>query len=234
MAGERLLLIEDDPMIVDALSYSLGREGFELLTAGDGEEGLRIAIESRPDLVLLDLMLPGMGGLEVCRELRRVSTVPILMVTAKGEETDRVVGLELGADDYIVKPYSTRELVARIRANLRRAAVAAPPACAPVVTVGPLRIDLARREVVREGQLVHLSYREFELLRALLEAGGAVVTREQLLDRVWGEEWVGDPRTLDVHMRWLREKLEAEPGKPCLLLTARNVGYRMVTAGELR
>lgn len=233
MSGERLLLIEDDPMIVDALSYSLSKEGFELLTARDGESGLRAAIESRPDLVLLDLMLPGLSGLEVCRELRRVSSVPILMVTAKGEETDRVVGLELGADDYIVKPYSTRELVARIRANLRRAA-AVTTVPSQVIAIGGLRVDLARREVARDGQPVHLSYREFELLLALLQAQGSVVTRERLLDQVWGREWVGDSRTLDVHMRWLREKLESEPGKPRLFLTVRNVGYRMVTAGELR
>ena len=232
MPGEHLLIIEDDPMIVDALGYSLLKEGFKLTTAGDGEAGLRAAIETHPDLVLLDLMLPRMSGLEVCRELRKVSSVPILMVTAKGEETDRVVGLELGADDYIVKPYSTRELVARIRANLRRVGGMAAPASQPVA-LGSLRIDLARREVTRACQPVHLSYREFELLSALLEAGGAVVTREALLNRVWGEGWVGDPRTLDVHIRWLREKLETEPGKPRLLRTARNVGYRLVTAGEL-
>lgn len=232
MAAERILLIEDDPMIVDALKYSLTKEGFEVLTADDGEAGLRSALADAPHLVLLDLMLPGMNGLEVCRELRKASSVPILMVTARGEETDRVVGLELGADDYIVKPYSTRELVARIRANLRRVAGAVSPE-AHTVTLGALQIDPARREIRREGQLVHLSFREYELLLALLEAKGAVLTREQLLNRVWGMDWVGDPKTLDVHIRWLREKLEADPGKPKLLRTARNVGYRLVSAGEL-
>lgn len=232
MAADKILLIEDDPMIVDALSYSLIKEGFEVLTADHGEVGLRVALTDHPDLVLLDLMLPEMSGLEVCRELRKVSSVPILMVTAKGEETDRVVGLELGADDYIVKPYSTRELVARIRANLRRVAGTVSPS-SPSVVLGVLRIDPARREVSREGRPVHLSFREFELLSALLEAKGAVVPRERLLNRAWGEDWVGDPKTLDVHICWLRDKLEANPGKPKLLRTVRNVGYRLVTAGEL-
>lgn len=232
MAGERLLVIEDDPMILDALGYSLAQEGFQVISATDGREGLRLAQSAQPDLVLLDLMLPGLSGLEVCREVRKTSSVPILMVTAKGEETDRVVGLELGADDYILKPYSTRELVARIRANLRRASGAMSDQT-PIGVLGPLRIDVARREVSREGQIVHLSFREYELLQALWEARGAVVLREQLLDRVWGQDWVGDPRTLDVHMRWLREKLEAEPSRPRLLLTVRNVGYRLVTPGEL-
>lgn len=232
MAGERLLVVEDDVMILDALRYSLAKEGFDVIAAGDGPEGLRLALEGRPDLVLLDLMLPGMSGLEVCREIRKVSQVPILMVTAKGEETDRVVGLELGADDYIVKPYSTRELVARIRTNLRRAAAVPGPTTS--FTLGELAIDTARREVAKGGRSVHLSFREFELLIALLEARGAVVLREQLLNRVWGQDWVGDPRTLDVHMRWLREKLEAEPSTPRLLLTVRNVGYRLVTPEELR
>lgn len=232
MAAERILLIEDDPMIVDALRYSLTKEGFEVLTADDGEAGLRSALTDSPHLVLLDLMLPGMRGLEVCRELRKESSVPILMVTARGEEADRVIGLELGADDYIVKPYSTRELMARIRANLRRAAGAVSPT-SHGVTLGALRIDPTRREIHREDRLVHLSFREFELLLALLEAKGAVVTREQLLNRVWGPDWVGDPKTLDVHVRWLREKLEVDPSKPKLLRTARNVGYRLVTAGEL-
>lgn len=233
MAGERLLVVEDDAMILDALRYSLGKEGFDVLAAGDGPEGLRLALEARPDLVLLDLMLPGMSGLEVCREIRKVSQIPILMVTAKGEETDRVVGLELGADDYIVKPYSTRELVARIRTNLRRSAMSLPGPTTSM-RLGELVIDIARRDVTRAGKSVHLSFREFELLVALLEARGAVVLREQLLNRVWGQDWVGDPRTLDVHMRWLREKLEAEPSTPRLFLTVRNVGYRLVTAEELR
>lgn len=229
MAGETILLIEDDPMIQDALGYSLQREGFEVLQAFDGEVGLKMAKESSPHLILLDLMLPSMGGLEVCREIRRQSTVPILMVTARGEETERVIGLELGADDYIVKPFGTRELLARIRANLRRVGFVSQK----IQALGPLSIDLGRREVSRDGHHVHLSFREFKLLTTLLEARGAVVERSALLDEVWGSDWVGDPRTLDVHVRWLREKLEDEPGQPKILLTVRNVGYRLVTPEEL-
>lgn len=233
MAGERILLIEDDPMIVDALRYSLLKEGFEVLSEDDGESGLRSAISEQPDLILLDLMLPKMSGLEVCREVRKVSSVPILMVTARGEEMDRVVGLEIGADDYILKPYSTRELVARIRANLRRTVLQEKvPAVERTVTLGSISIDLDRREVTKDGAKVHLSFREFELLSALLAAGGAVVPREQLLNQVWGVDWVGAPRTMDVHVRWLREKLEEDPSQPRLILTARNVGYRLVTPGE--
>lgn len=180
MAGELILLIEDDPMIVDALSYTLKKEGFEVRVAGDGESALRSAQSEPPDLILLDLMLPKVGGLEVCREVRKTSAVPILMVTARGEEMDRVVGLELGADDYIVKPYSPRELVARIRANLRRTVLqeaipAAAAAAETTVTLGSVMICLERREVFKKGAKVHLSFREFELLSALLAADGAVV-----------------------------------------------------------
>ena len=216
-------------MIQDALSYSLSKEGFEVLQAFDGPQGLELAKSSDPHLILLDLMLPTIGGLEVCREIRRFSTVPILIVTARGEETERVVGLELGADDYIVKPFGTRELIARIRANLRRVSFQA----AEERHLGTLTIDLAKREVTRSGEPVHLSFREFELLAALLASHGAVVERAALLDSVWGTDWVGDHRTLDVHIRWLREKLEEVPAEPKLILTIRNVGYRLVTAEEL-
>jgi two-component system, OmpR family, response regulator VicR len=229
MAGEKILLVEDDPMIQDALGYSLEKEGFEVLRAFDGEEGLKLARTCFPHLVLLDLMLPKMGGLEVCREIRRQSTVPILIVTARGEETERVIGLELGADDYIVKPFGTRELLARVRANLRRVGFSEKAEH----QIGPISMNLSRREVSKNGELVHLSFREFELLEALLNAHGAVVERAKLLDAVWGTQWVGDPRTLDVHMRWLREKLEEEPSDPKLFLTVRNVGYRLVTPEEV-
>lgn len=229
MAGEKILVVEDDPMIQDALSYSLEKEGFEVLQAFDGEKGLELARTASPQLVLLDLMLPKMGGLEVCRELRRQSTVPILIVTARGEETERVIGLELGADDYIVKPFGTRELLARVRANLRRVGFSEKAD----YRIGSIDIDLARREVSKDGEPVHLSFREFELLAALLRAKGAVVERARLLDAVWGADWIGDPRTLDVHIRWLREKLEDQPGEPRLFHTVRNVGYRLVTAEEL-
>ncbi|MGE0491009.1 MAG: response regulator [Vulcanimicrobiota bacterium] len=227
MAAEKILLIEDDPMIQDPLGLALRREGFEVLQAFDGQTGLEMARTQAPSLVLLDLMLPKMNGLEVCREIRRFSTVPILMVTARGEESDQVVGLELGADDYIVKPFGTRQLLARVRANLRRVGYTEEKS---ERRLGHLMVDLSRREVRRDGQPVHLSFREFELLRGLLEANGAVVERERLLAAVWGADWIGDPKTLDVHIRWLREKLEQDPSRPQLILTVRNVGYRLADA----
>lgn len=233
MNQAKLLLVEDDRMISDALKYGLEKEGFEVLQAFDGDTGLRRALEEHPDLILLDLMLPGLNGLEVCREVRKTSTVPILMVTARGEEQDQVTGLELGADDYIVKPFGTRQLIARIRANLRRVGFQ-DQAPGSLEQIGGIHIDLGRRLVNRDDRPVHLSYREFELLSALFQARGNVVDREILLNAVWGEDWVGDPRTLDVHVRWLREKLEVDPGHPKLLLTARGVGYRLVTAEELQ
>lgn len=232
MNQARLLLVEDDQMISDALRYGLEKEGFEVLQAFDGVSGLQHARQDQPDLILLDIMLPGLNGLEVCREIRKTSTVPILMVTARGEEQDQVAGLELGADDYIVKPFGTRQLIARIRANLRRVGFQ-DTVPSQVVQIQEIAIDLGRRTVTKDNVAVHLSFREFELLAALLQAHGNVVERESLLNAVWGEDWVGDPRTLDVHMRWLREKLEEDPGHPKLLLTARGVGYRLVTAQEI-
>lgn len=231
MDGMKLLLVEDDEMISDALKYGLEKEGFEVLQAFDGKSGLELARSTSPDLVLLDIMLPKMNGLEVCREIRRDFSVPILMITARGEESDQVAGLELGADDYIVKPFGTRQLIARIRANLRRVGFQTDTR-RPPEQVGPLSVDFGRREVTRDGAPVHLSFREYGLLVALLEAHGDVVERESLLNAVWGDDWIGDPRTLDVHVRWLREKLEEDPGKPRLILTVRNVGYRLVTSEE--
>jgi DNA-binding response OmpR family regulator len=181
-------------------------------------------------------MMPKKQGWEVCREIRQESMVPILMLTARGEEVDRVLGLELGADDYVVKPFSFRELLARIHSNLRRAAYQQRSADGDEKTrirLGSLLIDTKRRTVSRHDEQINLSQREFDLLVALLEGKGGVIQRNDLLDRVWGEEWVGDPRTLDVHIRWLREKLEAEPSEPQLILTVRGVGYRLVTADEL-
>ena len=245
-----ILLADDDEMIVDVLQHQLRKEGFDVLVAYDGEAALELARGQKPDLVLLDVMMPRLQGFEVCREIRRQSAVPILMLTARGEELDRIVGLDMGADDYIVKPFSFRELLARIRANLRRMTMMAPPdkqaaepqaAPPPVgdkqagegVQIGPIRIDRRRHLVTRNGAAVKLSQREYDLLLALYDAGGALLSRAQLLDLVWGEEWVGDPRTLDVHIRWLREKLEDQPASPRLLLTVRGAGYRMVTADEL-
>lgn len=236
MTNERILLADDDDMIVDVLRYQLEREGYQVLTAGDGQQALALAQAARPDLVLLDVMMPKLQGWEVCRELRRTSTVPILMLTARGEEMDRVLGLELGADDYIVKPFSFRELLARVHAALRRAAYSQPPAEPPAerpITLGDIAIDLRRHAVTRSGAPVALSPREYELLVALHQAAGAVINRHELLDRAWGEQWIGNPRTLDVHIRWLREKLEEDPARPRLILTVRGAGYRLVTADEL-
>jgi DNA-binding response OmpR family regulator len=237
MTHERILLADDDAMILDVLRYQLEKEGYRVLTAEDGQQALDLAQTGQPDLVLLDVMMPKLQGWEVCRELRRTSEVPILMLTARGEEMDRVLGLELGADDYIVKPFSFRELLARIHAALRRAAYSQQPASAPDPEdrsiLGDLFVDRRRHTVARGGQPVALSPREYDLLVALLDANGAMVARDDLLDRVWGEEWVGTPRTLDVHIRWLRGKIEADPAHPQLILTVRGAGYRLVTAGEL-
>ncbi len=232
-----ILLADDDEMIVEALSYQLEQEGYRVLKAYDGEEALTRAREQNPDLILLDVMMPKKHGWEVCQTLRQESAVPILMLTARGDEMDRVLGLELGADDYIVKPFSFRELLARIHAHLRRMELmresARGQASHPVVTIGPITIDKRRYQVLRHGKPVHLSQREYELLIALQEAQGAVVKRGDLLDRVWGENWIGDPRTLDVHIRWLREKLEDDPSTPRLIRTVRGVGYRLVAPEEL-
>ena len=236
MTRETILVADDDEMIVDVLRYQLEKEGYHVLVAQDGERALRLALERAPDLVLLDVMMPKMQGWEVCREIRRASTVPILMLTARGEEMDRVLGLELGADDYVIKPFSFRELLARVHANLRRSGFSQSPSGPQdeeAVTLDNLLIDRRRHSVTRGEQPVALSPREFDLLLALLDAGGAVVKRGDLLDNVWGEEWVGNPRTLDVHIRWLREKLEADPASPRLILTVRGVGYRLIAPGEL-
>ncbi len=236
---ETILLADDDEMIVDALGYQLRQEGYNVLEAFDGEEALRLVRSANPDLVLLDVMMPKRQGWEVCREIRRESTVPILMLTARGEEMDRVLGLELGADDYIVKPFSFRELLARIRANMRRvgygqaADEGTDAGKRTVERIGPLAIDRARYLVTRAGTIINLTNREFDLLVTLLDAQGAVVKRGDLLDRVWGETWIGDPRTLDVHIRWLREKLEETPAEPRFLLTVRGVGYRLVAPDEI-
>jgi len=237
MTHERILLADDDAMILDVLRYQLEKEGYQVLTAEDGQQALDLAQTGQPDLVLLDVMMPKLQGWEVCRELRRTSEVPILMLTARGEEMDRVLGLELGADDYIVKPFSFRELLARIHSALRRAAYSQHEVVVPEpddrVFLGDLLVDRRRHMITRSGQPVALSPREYDLLVALLDANGAMVPRDDLLDRVWGEEWVGTPRTLDVHIRWLRGKIEADPAHPRLILTVRGAGYRLVTAGEL-
>ncbi len=230
----RILVVEDDPSILRGLQLNLGMEGYTVRSAMEGETGLHLARTERPDLVVLDVMLPGMDGWAVCREMRARSNVPILMLTALGEEVDRILGLELGADDYLTKPFSSRELLARIRALLRRVELdrARQPADQQVC-VGQVTLDLVTRRVTRAGRELTLRYKEFELLSLLMSHRGEVVTRAELFDQVWGTDWLGDTRTLDVHIRWLREKIEADPGQPHYIQTVRNVGYRFATPEEV-
>lgn len=223
-----ILLIEDDESIVEPLIFGLENEGYRVLHATDGSQGLRLARTKSPAVILLDVMLPGVDGFSVCRTLRRESAVPILMLTARGQEVDRIVGLELGADDYIVKPFSFHELLARIRAILRRRELDEGEASSPVerLTTGEIEVDHTARQVWRAGRLVDLTLREFDLLWVLMKHAGQALHRQDLLDQVWGEDWIGDPRTLDVHIRWLREKLEDDPSAPNYIQTVRGYGYR--------
>jgi DNA-binding response OmpR family regulator len=222
---KKVLVVDDEPTLVATLKYNLEREGYQVVTAVDGESGLSAARANRPDLILLDLLLPALDGLEVCRILRREMTTPILMLTAKTDEIDKVVGLELGADDYVTKPFSMRELLARVRALLRRAETA-PSAEAEVLLAGDLQVDLRRREASRGGQALALKPKEFDLLAFFLRNRGRAFTRDQLLNQIWGYDFVGDTRTVDVHIRWLRQKIEDVPAKPSQLITVRGVGYR--------
>ena len=221
----RILVVEDEESFSDPLSYLLRKEGFEVDLAGTGPEALALFDRNGADLVLLDLMLPGLSGTEVCRALRTRSTVPVIMLTAKDSEVDKVVGLELGADDYVTKPYSGRELVARIRAVLRRRGEPDELVSA-TVEAGPVRLDVERHVVSVDGQPVTLPLKEFELLELLLRNAGRVLTRGQLIDRVWGSDYVGDTKTLDVHIKRLRGKVEPEPATPRHIVTVRGLGYK--------
>ncbi|MCO7220494.1 response regulator transcription factor [Klenkia sp. PcliD-1-E] len=221
----RVLVVEDEESFSDALSYMLRREGFEAVVAGNGIDALAEFDRGGADIVLLDLMLPGLSGTEVCRTLRARSAVPIIMLTAKDTEIDKVVGLELGADDYVTKPYSARELLARIRAVLRRGTDADLPPDATLVA-GPVRMDVERHTVSVDGQPVSLPLKEFDLLELLLRNAGRVLTRGQLIDRVWGSDYVGDTKTLDVHVKRLRAKIEPDPAAPKWLVTVRGLGYK--------
>jgi two-component system response regulator RegX3 len=223
----RVLVVEDEESFSDALSYMLRREGFDAVVAGNGPDALAEFDRGGADIVLLDLMLPGLPGTEVCRALRARSGVPIIMLTAKDAEIDKVVGLELGADDYVTKPYSARELVARIRAVLRRRGDAAEPQPEGVLEAGPVRMDVERHVVAVDGEQVALPLKEFDLLEYLLRNAGRVLTRGQLIDRVWGSDYVGDTKTLDVHVKRLRAKLEPDPASPKYLLTVRGLGYKL-------
>jgi DNA-binding response OmpR family regulator len=222
-----VLLIDDEIMITEPLARALRQAGYDVLVAHNGRDGLALAHSQQPDAVLLDVLMPLMDGWEVCRALRRDSTVPILMLTALGDEVDRILGLELGADDYIVKPFSTRELIARLRALLRRVELdRRPTADDDQIIAGPLRLDLNSHRAFKEGVELPLRQKEYDLLALLLSHPGQVVTRAEFFDQVWGTDWLGDTRTLDVHIRWLREKIEADPGQPRLIQTVRGVGYR--------
>jgi two-component system, OmpR family, response regulator RegX3 len=228
-----ILLVEDEESITAPLSEALSREGFEPVIAGTAAEALELASSRAPDLVLLDLGLPDGSGLDVCRELRSRSTVPIIMVTARGEETDRVVGLEVGADDYVVKPFSAREVVARIRAVLRRTAAPPPTPLSEVVELGEVRVDRARRSASFAGEPLELSRKEFDLLQLLVDNAGTVVKRERLIDEVWDTNWFGSTKTLDVHVSALRKKLGDDPGAPRYIHTVRGVGFRFAGQDEL-
>ena len=228
-----MLVVEDEESITTPLVDALAREGFEAAVAPTAADALRLAQSLEPDLVLLDLMLPDGSGLDVCRELRRTSRVPIIVVTARGDEADRVVGLELGADDYVVKPFSARELVARIRAVLRRTETAAEPAGDGPIRVGPLVVDRARRAASLDGDSLDLSRKEFEVLELLAREEGRVVTRERLIEEVWDTTWFGSTKTLDVHVSGIRRKLGDDPSQPRYLHTVRGVGFRFAAPADL-
>lgn len=221
----RILIVEDEESFSDPLSYLLEKEGFEVAVAADGNEALGVFERNGADLILLDLMLPGMSGTEVCRQVRQRSNVPVIMLTAKDSEIDKVVGLELGADDYVTKPYSSRELVARVRAVLRRQGEPEELVSA-TLGAGPVRMDVERHVVSVDGEQVSLPLKEFELLEMLLRNAGRVLTRGQLIDRVWGSDYVGDTKTLDVHVKRLRSKIEPDPSSPRHLVTVRGLGYK--------
>jgi two-component system, OmpR family, response regulator RegX3 len=234
ITGPRILLVEDEASIAEPFAKLLRREGFDAILAATAADALRLARDLEPDLVLLDLALPDGDGRDVCRTIRAESSIPVIMVTARGTETDRIVGLEIGADDYVVKPFSAAEVIARIRAVLRRTRQrdeAAPPPTAPV-TIQDLTVDLAARRVTLDGTEVELSRKEFDLLAELVRHAGRVVTREDLMNRVWDENWFGSTKTLDVHMGWLRRKLGDDPAAPRFIHTVRGVGFRFAAPGE--
>jgi two-component system OmpR family response regulator len=232
MAGNKVLVVEDDETLLEVLKYNLNKEGYTVISALDGAKAVEVARVEKPELIVLDIMLPELNGYEVCRILRKETTVPILMLTARTDEVDKVVGLELGADDYLTKPFSMRELIARIRAMLRRVEMMKPETKpqkgepASPVKAGEIEIDIMRHEVINRGQVIELSPKEFDLLTFLIENRGHVFTRDFLLEKIWGYEYTGDSRTVDVHIRWLRQKLERNPAVPDHIKTVRGVGYK--------
>jgi len=230
---DKILIVEDEPTLLDTLEYNLTRQGYQVYVAADGLSALEMARREHPDLIVLDIMLPGLDGFEVCRILRQEMTVPILMLTARDEEVDKVVGLEVGADDYMTKPFSMRELLARVKALLRRVRLIREELTAGENAIagerlifGDLVIDLTRREVLHQGNPLNLKPKEYELLLFLARHRGAVLSRDLILERVWGWDYAGGSRTVDVHVRWLREKIEPDPAHPTRIITVRSVGYR--------
>lgn len=225
-ARPKVLVVEDEEPLLFTLAHNLKREGYAVVTASRGDDGLKLAREQHPDLILLDVMLPGIDGIQVCRMLRRDSDVPIIMLTALGGESDRVAGLDTGADDYLPKPFGMRELMARVRALLRRSVGRSQPDTGPSLVIsGDLQVDRERREVTRSGRVLRMKPKEYELLLFFLQHPGRVFSREQILDEVWGYDFYGGPRTVDVHIRWLRQKIEDDPANPWRLRTIRGSGY---------
>jgi len=223
----RILVVEDEETLAEAISFLLSKEGFDVAVAATGPAAIESFEKAGADLILLDLMLPGLSGTEVCRQIRTKSSVPIIMLTAKDSEIDKVVGLELGADDYVTKPYSTRELIARIRAVLRRGELTDTGTDGATLEVGPVRMDTDRHIISVNGEVVAIPLKEFELLEFLMRNAGRVLTRVQLIDRVWGSDYVGDTKTLDVHIKRLRAKIEKDPANPEYIQTVRGMGYKM-------
>ncbi|MGV1033858.1 MAG: winged helix-turn-helix domain-containing protein [Microbacteriaceae bacterium] len=228
----RILLVEDERSLSEPLTFLLESEGYDVVLIEDGQQAIEQFESVNPDLVLLDLMLPGAPGTDVCRHIRQVSDLPIIMLTAKDSEVDIVVGLELGADDYVIKPYSARELIARLRAVLRRRVESAAAEQESVIRVGRVSMDVDRHTVAVDGAEISMPLREFELLEVLMRNAGRVLTRGQLIDRVWGSDYFGDTKTLDVHIKRIRSRIEAQPSEPKLLVTVRGLGYRFETANE--
>lgn len=234
--SEKILIVEDEPSLQETLAYNLRKQGYEVETVGDGNAAIEAARTRPPDLILLDIMLPGLDGFEVCKILRKEMNVPVLMLTARDDEIDRVVGLEVGADDYLTKPFSMRELIARVRAHLRRTKIirdemekfkaAEVESSHQLLTFGDLTIDLTRHEVLLRGQVVPLKPQEYALLVFFAEHKGQMLSREFILERVWGWDYIGDSRTVDVHVRWLRQKIEDNPSEPRRIVTVRGGGYR--------
>jgi two-component system, OmpR family, response regulator RegX3 len=230
MSGQspRILLVEDEESLADSVRYNLEREGYGVVVAADGRRAIERFRADRPDLVILDLMLPELSGLDVCRMIRDQSDVPIIMVTAKDSEADKVTGLEIGADDYVTKPFSIRELISRVRAHLRRSGMQAGVAAEQVLLSGPVAMDVSRHEVRVNDELVAFPPKEFELLETFLRRPGRLLTRELLIEEVWGSDYVGDTKTLDVHVKRIRHKIEEDPHEPAILVTVRGLGYKFV------